>query len=54
MFDLLGGAVDGAIIDAINDVMRVHPVHSAANGLGSAKHLFHRARELLGHGPARW
>merc|ERR1719150_3146319 len=51
MFDLLGGAVDGAIVNAINDVMGVHPVHSAANRLGSAKHLLHGAGELLGHGP---
>ena len=52
MFDLLGGAVDGAIVDAIDDVMGVHAVHSAANGLGSAKHLLHGAGELLSHGPA--
>ena len=51
MFDLLGGAVDGAIVDAINDVVGVHPVHSAANRLSSAKHLLHGAGELLGHGP---
>ena len=53
VFDLLGGAVDGAIVDAINDVMGVHPVHSAANRLSSAKHLLHGAGELLGHGPER-
>ena len=53
VFDLLGGAVDGAVVDAINDVMGVHPVHSAAYRLGSAKHLLHGAGELLGHGPAR-
>merc|ERR1719411_752705 len=51
VFDLLGGAVDGTIVDAINDVVGVHAVHSAANGLGSAKHLFHGTGELLSHGP---
>ena len=30
--------------------MGVHPVHSAADGLGSAEHLLHCARKLLGHG----
>ena len=53
MFDLLGGAVDGAIVDAIDDVMGVHAVHGAANRLSSAKHLLHGAGELLSHGPAR-
>merc|ERR1719150_2930203 len=47
VFDLLGGAVD----DAINDIMGVHPVHSAANRLSSAKHFLHGAGELLSHGP---
>ena len=53
MFDLLGGTVDGAIVDAIDDVMGVHAVHGAANRLSSAKHLLHGAGELLSHGPAR-
>merc|ERR1719471_1582501 len=47
LFDLLGGAV----IDAIDDVVGVHAVHSAANRLSSAKHLLHGAGELLSHGP---
>merc|ERR1719447_198650 len=51
VFDLLGGAVDGAVVDAIDDVVGVHAVHGAANRLGSAKHLLHGAGELLGHGP---
>ena len=53
VFDLLGGAVDSAIVDAIDDVVGVHPVHSTANRLSSAKHLFHGAGELLSHGPTR-
>merc|ERR1712037_1058526 len=45
---LLGGAVDGAVVDAIDDVMGVHPVHGASHGLGSTENLLHRTGELLG------
>jgi len=33
--------------------MGIHPVHGAADGLGSAEHLLHSPRELLGHGARR-
>ena len=46
---LLRGTVDGAIVDAINDIVWVHPVHGAAHRLSGAEHLLHRAGELLGH-----
>merc|ERR1740128_1050417 len=49
--DLLGGAVDGAIVDTIDDIVRVLTVHSAADRLCGAKNFLHGAGELLGHGP---
>merc|ERR1740128_522024 len=49
--DLLRGAVDGAIVDTIDDIVRVLTVHSAADRLCGAKNFLHGAGELLGHGP---
>ena len=45
------GAVDGSIVDSIDDIVGVLAVHGAAHRLGRAQHLLHGAGELLGHGP---
>ena len=44
------GALDGSVVDAIDDVMRIHAVHGAAHGLRGAEDLLHAAAELLAHG----
>merc|ERR1719431_1470269 len=40
----------GSIIDTIDNIMGVHPVHSAADRLGCSKDLLHHPRELARHG----
>ena len=44
------GALDGSVVDAVDDVMRIHAVHGAADGLRGAENLLHAAAELLAHG----
>ena len=44
------GALDGSVIDTVDDVMRIHAVHGAADGLRGAENLLHAAAELLAHG----
>merc|ERR1719411_2158243 len=44
------GALDGSVIDTVDDVMRIHAVHGAAHGLRGAENLLHVAAELLAHG----
>merc|ERR1719411_564448 len=44
------GALDGSVVDAVDDVMRIHAVHGAAHGLRGAENLLHAAAELLAHG----
>ena len=45
-----GGALDGAVVDAVDDVMGVLPVHGAADRMGGAEDLLHHAGKLPGHG----
>merc|ERR1711934_760114 len=45
------GTVDGTVVDSIDDIMRILPVHGATHGLGCTKHLLHGSRELFRHGP---
>merc|ERR1719431_1452382 len=45
------GTLVRAVIDCVNDVMRVLAVHGAANRLGSAEDLLADSTELPGHGP---
>ena len=42
--DLLRGAVDGAVVYSVDDVVGVLTVNSAANRLGGAEHLKIRIR----------
>ena len=41
MWKLLGGTLDGAVVDAIDDVMGRHAVNGAADRLGRTQHLLH-------------
>jgi hypothetical protein len=40
---LLGGTINGSVVDSIDDVMRSHAVHCAAHRLGRSKNLLHHA-----------
>ena len=46
MWKLLGGTLDGAVVDAIDDVMGRHAVNGAADRLGRTQHLLHHTREV--------
>ena len=45
------GTLVRAVIDGVNDVMRVLAVHGAANRLGCSEDLLADSAELPGHGP---
>jgi hypothetical protein len=43
---LFGGALDGSVVDSIDDIVGRHPVHGAAHRLSGAQHLLHHPGEL--------
>jgi hypothetical protein len=47
---LLGGPLDGSVVDSIDDIVGRHPVHGAAHRLSGAQHLLHHPGELPGQG----
>ena len=49
-YNLFGWTLNRSVIDAINDIMRIHAINSASNRLGGSKDLLHAAGELTGHG----